>query len=361
MSAQSAFESPRDAAAAHVLRLVVAARRRLRTVATLRLIAIAAPAGVAVGAALVIAGWAAEETPLVMGVLGAIAGAARGAARTPSLAAVARILDARLGLRDRVAAAMQLQAADGPIAALVTRDAAARLASVRMTTVFPLVMGRMPAVAIALAIAGMAWLTSSRVGTPAAAPARNASSGSAVADDGSSRTGRDARGVAANADARASARPAAPREAASRAPDDRGNATREAFAPAATSRAPQDAPPTVASPSSASVNTAGTSRQAAAAPAAAPATGRPARGGAGAGTTASGGMTAGAGGAAPGNVLASSASEPAAPAGLVSYRTARANAEAALARDVIPPDYRDHVRAYFRALPASTTGPGGTR
>ena len=76
MSAQSAFESPRDAAAAHVLRLVVAARRRLRTVATVRLVAIAAPAGVAAGAVLVTAGWAPAETPRVLGVLGAIAAAA---------------------------------------------------------------------------------------------------------------------------------------------------------------------------------------------------------------------------------------------------------------------------------------------
>jgi hypothetical protein len=72
-------------------------------------------------------------------------------------------------------------------------------------------------------------------------------------------------------------------------------------------------------------------------------------------------MSAGAGGAAPGNGLASPGSEPAAPVATVSYRAARANAEAALARDVIPPDYRDHVRAYFRALPAPYTTAGGTR
>ena len=72
-------------------------------------------------------------------------------------------------------------------------------------------------------------------------------------------------------------------------------------------------------------------------------------------------MSAGAGGAAPGNRLASPGSEPAAPVATVSYRAARANAEAALARDVIPPDYRDHVRAYFRALPSPSTSAGGTR
>jgi len=358
MSARSP-ESPRDAAAGDVLRVVGAARRRLRTVATLRLIAIAAPAGIAAGAALVIAGWAPAETPRVLGVLGAIASAAWAAARTPPLAAVARILDTRLGLRDRVAAAMQLQATDGPIAALVARDAAARLASVRMTAVFPLAMGRWPAVAIALAIASMAWLTSSRAGAPAMAPASSASSTSA--DGASPRSTRDARGAATSAEPRASGRPATPRAAESRTPDDRGNATREAFAPAATPRGPQAAPPSVASQPSTVVNSAGTGRQAAVAPAAAAGSGRTGRGGAGAATAASGGLTAGAGGAAPGNGLASPGSRLEAPAVALSSRAARANAEAALARDVIPPDYRDHVRAYFRALPTPRTGAGETR
>jgi hypothetical protein len=71
-------------------------------------------------------------------------------------------------------------------------------------------------------------------------------------------------------------------------------------------------------------------------------------------------LAAGAGGAAPGNGLASPGSEPAAPVVTVSFRAARANAEAALARDVIPPDHRDHVRAYFRALSSPYTGAGGT-
>jgi hypothetical protein len=57
--------------------------------------------------------------------------------------------------------------------------------------------------------------------------------------------------------------------------------------------------------------------------------------------------------------VAAASGEAAAPAPAASYRTARASAEAALARDVIPPDYRDHVRAYFRAI--GPGGPGGTR
>jgi hypothetical protein len=322
MRTRSPFESPRDAAAADVLRLVVAARRRLRTVATVRLVAIAAPAGVAAGAVLVTAGWAPAETPRVLGVLGAIAAAAWAAVRTPSLAAVARMLDARLGLRDRVAAALQLQFADGPIAALVARDAAARLASVRMTTVFPLAMGRMPAVAIALAVASMAWPTSSRVGTPEAAPRLPPPTPAAPTTP--------ARAPAATV----GERPPPPNRGRAADRRRRSRQNREPRTIAATRRARRLLPrrrqigrrmrrrqwPLHGAP----VNTAGTSQQTAAAPAAAAATGRTGRSGAGAGSTASGGLTAGAGGAAPGGVLASRGSEPAAPVVSGSFRVARA-------------------------------------
>jgi hypothetical protein len=54
MSVQSAIETPRDATG-DVLRAVGAARRRLRTVSMLRLAAIAAPAGVTLGAILALA------------------------------------------------------------------------------------------------------------------------------------------------------------------------------------------------------------------------------------------------------------------------------------------------------------------
>jgi hypothetical protein len=43
-----------------------------------------------------------------------------------------------------------------------------------------------------------------------------------------------------------------------------------------------------------------------------------------------------------------------------SLGVARTQAEAALARDVIPPDHRDHVRAYFRAIGAGAPA-GGSR
>jgi len=68
----------------------------------------------------------------------------------------------------------------------------------------------------------------------------------------------------------------------------------------------------------------------------------------------------GAGGAAAGHALARPGDERAPQTSAAAYRAARASAEAALGRDVIPPDYRDHVRAYFSALPSSAS-PGGAR
>ena len=351
----------RDAHTSDVLGIVATARRRVRTVATLRLIAVAAPAGVTAGAALVLAGWAPAETPPVLGVLGAIAAAAWAAAHTPSRAAVARMIDARLGLRDRVAAAVQLQATGGPIAALVTRDAASRLASIRMREVFPLALGRPHAAAIAVAAASIAWLASGPIASSGpAAPAGSATSETAGGESSARATTRS-QATSANSAGRSSVSTDAPQRQEPHAGNRPGNAAREAFAPTGTTTAPQQLQPPATTTPGASVNASVPAGRAAAAPAVASASGRMGRGGAGAGEIARGAVTAGAGGASPGSALASAPGADAAPAATVSYRAARTSAESALARDVIPPDYRDHVRAYFRALPASTTGPGGTR
>jgi hypothetical protein len=361
MSVQSTIASPLDATA-DVLRAVGAARRRMRTVSMLRLAAIAAPAGVTIGATLALAGWAPAWTSGALGVLGAAAATAWAAARTPSQAAVARLLDARLGLRDRVAAALQLQPTGGPIAALVARDAAARLAPVRMTALFPLAIGRLPALTIAVAVASMAWLASSdRAGGPAAVPMQSAAGDPAGASAGSPARG-GSRGVSPTAPSQSTGSWSTPRAAESPTrnggSDGRGDATREAFAPAASPLGPRAAPrPAEATPAP-SASAPGGSRQAAAAPASAGTTGRTGRGGAGGGAAGKA-VRPGAGGAAPGNALAATGGDAAVPAPAASYRAARANAEAALARDVIPPDYRDHVRAYFRAI--GPVGPGGTR
>jgi hypothetical protein len=355
MSAEPVSDSSHGAAALEVRRAVAAARRRLRTVAMLRLAAVAAPAGVTAGVALALAGPAPAWAAGVLGLLGAVAAAAWAAIRTPTLATVARQLDTRLGLRDRVAAALQLQQTGGPVAALVARDAAARLAPIRMATVFPLALGRIPAVAAAIAVASVAWLMSIDAGTSRATLATAPGTRDAASADAGSpvRDGAPSNAPAAEARARSATAPA--RAPEPRATDGRGTTPREAFSPAP---ARGDRPTTAAARETSDAPRAagGGSRDGNASSAAARAPRPGARGGAGAGRAARGGLTPGAGGVASGNALAADAGSTAPGPGIGSYRTARAGAEAALARDVIPPDYRDHVRAYFRAL-----GQEGTR
>jgi hypothetical protein len=69
-------------------------------------------------------------------------------------------------------------------------------------------------------------------------------------------------------------------------------------------------------------------------------------------------MTSGAGGAT-GQALAAAPGAGTIPLA-TSLGAARTQAEAALVRDMIPPDHREHVRAYFRAI-ATEPPPGGSR
>jgi hypothetical protein len=360
MSADPVIDSSHGTAGLEVVRAITVARRRLRTVAMLRRAAVTVPGGVTAGAALALAGVAPAWTAGAFGLTGAVAAAAWAALRTPTVDAVARQLDARLGLRDRVSAAVQLQPTGGPIAALVARDAAAHLAPVHMATVFPLAIGRTAAVAAAVAVASVAWLMSvdsraPRTTTPAAASAGGAESSEAGSPVRGPRA--DARPDARTAEARS--RSADARTPEARTADSRGTATREAFAPAPSrGDRPSIDPARESRDTPRSADTGG--RDTAAFPASTDAA-RTGRGGAsagraGAGIASRGALTSGAGGVAAGNALAANGGGGATAQGIGSYRTARAGAEAALARDAVPPDYRDHVRAYFRAL-----GQEGTR
>ena len=359
MSAAPLTDSLHGAAGLEVMRAVAVARRRIRTVSMLRLAAATAPAGVTAGAALALAGLAPAWTAGVLGLVGAAAAGAWAAGHTPTVAHVAGQLDTQLGLRDRVAAAVQLQHADGPIAALVMRDAAARLAPLRVAAVFPLAIGRVPAVVAAIAVASVAWLVSidarARTTTPAAPGAGQAAdAGSPVRDRTHSDSGSDVQ-----SDARAAEAPARRVIAPGRDPQpgatDGGAVSREAFAPAS-ARGDRPAEHTVRESHETAQAADNQSRNGSAAPAVTNAPGRNARGGAGAGAASRGGLIEGAGGVTSRQALAATAGVVVPARGAGSYRTARASAEAALARDVIPPDYRDHVRAYFRAL-----GQEGTR
>ena len=334
-----------------VAAIVAAARSRVRLVVLVRTASVAVPASVAAGAGLALSGVAPDWLPVVLGA-GAFAGAALWAVRhTPALPAVAGRLDAALGLRDRVAAAVQLRGDETPIAALVRRDAGARLAGVRLGTVFPMTAARPSAALVALAAGLSAWLA--WTGSGLTAPQRSAAPGLRSAGaSGSNAGGRQgpATGTrsAAEETARAAADPSTdvrrePNQAlatgvADAAPRPAGGAPPATDVSAARGRPPLPAP-----------------ARAGLAEAAAPAT--TAGGGARSGTPGSSAHAApslearGAGGVSRGGALAEAESR--APAPILTsdgYAAARANAEAALARDVIPPAYRDDVRAYFRTL-----------
>ena len=311
MTVRPAQESPHDADAAvdAVVRNVAAARRRLRVVGALKLAALAVPGGVALGAALSVAGWAPLWTAASLAVVGAAAAAAWAAAHTPSADSVARTLDTRLGLRDRVAAALQLQRTGGPIATLVARDAAARLAPVNVTTLFPLALGRAPAVALTIAVALVAWDLSGGTGgsrTPVTTP--TPTNESADTSETSRRVPEGSRSAAEAGRPDSQPRPAEttsqPRTDRQRAGDAASEATalpgpRQPAAPAATE-------------STGRSTSAARNQQAESAPAASTAGARGGRGGSTAGLTPGGPSLAGAGGAAPGNALARAGDERAA-------------------------------------------------
>jgi hypothetical protein len=354
MTVQPAIESPRDAAADAVVRAVAAARRRLRVVHALQLSALSVPAGVAVGAALALAGWAPLWTSAALAVFGALAAAAWAAAQTPPTDTVARTLDTRLGLRDRVAAALQLQPTGGPIATLVARDAAARLAPVDVTALFPLALGRAPAVMLTVAVALVAWSLSSGTGG-ASAPDTTPTAGRDSAPAGEARRRAPEGSRAPSAETERAASQPRPTEAASQQRNDPRRAGEAASAAIALPRPAQPAAPATES-TGRSTNAPAQNQPAESAQAASNAGGRSGRGGSATGLTPSGASLAGAGGAARGNPFARGSSDRALPTSAAAYRAARASAEAALGRDEIPPDYREHVRAYFSALPAAGTG-----
>lgn len=359
MTVRPAFESPREPDGDAIVRAVGAARRRLRTVSTLRLGALAAPGGTALGAGLALAGWAPWWTPAVLGALGVAGAAAWAAAHTPTVSTVARILDAHLDLRDRVSAALQLRHSGGPIAALVARDAAARLAPVDLTALFPLAIGRAPTVATAVAVAMVAWLAAGGVDgrTPATAPGAAGGSASESSDPGARvRAGAGATAPERTRQAAGQRSVLEPRKPGRAAPD--GGETPRVASDASSPRPVPTEPPEATGAQGRPANPAPANPRAATASMAAAATGASGRGGAAAGRTPGGAMSSGAGGAS-GQALAPSSGPGRMPLAS-SLGAARTQAEAALARDVIPPDHREHVRAYFRAIGAGTS-PGGSR
>jgi hypothetical protein len=359
MTVRPDIEFPRDPAGDAVVHAVAAARRRLRTIGIVRGAALTAPGGAALGAALSLAGWAPVWIPAALGGLGVAGATVWAVVHTPSIPTVARILDAHLELRDRVSAALQLRETGGPIAALVARDAALRLARVNLTALFPLTIGRAPTVTTAVAVALAAWLALGGAATHP--PAGTAESAGIDAQDGNggetpARAGRAARASNAATSGRADQR----RDIDARQPANR--ATDAVDAPRAATGTPSSQAPAAAAQPTQNIqgqpaNSTQGHQQAASATASRATT---ARGGAAAGRLATGPVSGGAGGASGQGLAPASGGNAAPPLVTPDSGVAGAQAEAAVARDIVPPDYREHVRSYFRAIGAERT-PGGSR
>ena len=146
---------PSDAAA--VLNRLERARARIAVGLLVRTLgwcctvaALAGAAGLLTGALPPSAVWMAAPAALV-------AATAAVAFRYPTRRTAAAMLDARLGLDDRAAAALSVLDAADPFSRLVVRDAAVRLSGVRLATAFPLHVDR-PAACGAASMAMLAAL-----------------------------------------------------------------------------------------------------------------------------------------------------------------------------------------------------------
>lgn len=330
---------------------VAAARRRARLVLALGAGSITVPAGAATGAVLALAGLVPGWTAAALAAAGAATAMGWAAIRTPSTAVTASRIDAALGLRDRVAAALHLRGSDAPIAALVTRDAAARLEGVQLATVFPVALPRPAAPAIALAAGLCGWLAVAN-DVPVAPTANGVTPRAGSADSAATSRRQPAARTGDTQDAKeeTARRPDTARD--ERTPERRASQDGTGPGEPASGRSALDEPSNAPRPAATTPPQSDADRNASAS----------SNGGSGgtAGTTPSGlgsstqtasRDTQGAGGVSRRGALAPSGA-PSDTAALPSrdYRAARANAEAAITRDVVPPDYRDDVRAYFRAL-----------
>ena len=264
----------------------------------------------------------------------------------PSVRATASLLDARLHLQDRIVTAVQYQAAGDVFSRLVVRDAVDRLSAASPREAFPFRIPRMAAgipILVTIPIAALAILTTGMPGWRATGtPGPSMTEGVASSATGPA-TGVSSATRSATSPISAASPPGAPRPAAGgSAPGERGAAAH----PITSDQRRDDGMPASASRSEASGS------------------GRPTRGAAGRaggnesaspGSGASSSSREGrAGGAKEGDLLVD---RPIAPRAVsfddsyrASYRARRAEAEAAIARERIPPERRVSVRQYFAAI-----------
>ena len=243
-------------------------------------------------------------------------------ARVPSARHTAATLDRVLRLQDRVITAVQCATLDDPFSRLVVRDAVGRLAPVASSTAYPLRIDR--AALIAPIVAG---LVAAAAGLPQAGWIRTRTSAFTAIAGAPNRSRMQPATQVAEA-SRTNAPGTVPiREAGNR------DSRRTGESPRA------DALKSEGATASASTTPAGGAQSAEV-------------GGAGA-TSVTPSEARRAGGVAGGRATARDASTLAPASGVTytaAYRAARADAEAAIVRDRIPPERRLYVRQYFEAI-----------
>lgn len=269
--------------------------------------------------------------------------------RTPSLRAVAAAADRALSLEDRAVTALQHATDADAFSILVVRDAERRLQAADPASVFPFVVPRHArTLAIAAAIAAVAGLT---IAPESLRPALPASSAQPEGDAAGASTDTAAKLAAAPAESVVPGAKTARRATAASEPRRGEPRQSDVSGQGATER------PVAAPPSQAHSTTATTPPHGETAP------GRGASRDLGRASISEGTLNArGSGGAAASKTpLAGgvSADAPLAPPAAASDRrtvvggrasTAADRAEAAMARDDIPPALRSYVRAYFEAI-----------
>jgi hypothetical protein len=371
-----------DAHVAHLLAHLARHRRRLVLLAFARhLLAIGAAALVAVAVALFVARPPRETGFLAVAAVALASTAVAGVVtflRRPSTTTTARLIDRRLDLHDRTAAALEHCRSDESIVSLIVADATRRLAGVRPNTVFPFELwprAAITAVALAAAVAASSIDASRSAGRergdgsqgPSAGAAPNASARD-EAKPGSADVAASDTSVPASAPSNTRSdgtrSPASRAEGSSTSPSGETPERRhtppapETGSASATTRAPTQAVGRGSDASSNQAPAGGVGADAATGARGIAALSGAARPGAErAGGSAAGGTTArtGAGGVTGGALVhredaMPSTRETARVLTAARFGHVRAQAESALSRDDIPPALRRYVRDYFLAL-----------
>jgi hypothetical protein len=271
--------------------------------------------------------------------------------RAPHLRDTAAALDTRLRLQDRMVTALQVSKDDDPMARLVLRDAASRVAGLSPAQAFPLeppahfraMVAGAVSISVAFAVAGAAASPSWRI---------ERAIGPGAAATGGGQQGR-------------ASRPGAPQSAASaeRVPS---VARPSSTPPAAVQQAARGTEPAVGrdlgrTPSALKAPGARGGSQASStgadrdvpgstAPAGAPAAGRGAVGEAQGPIQAAGGVKGESLRAAASTPSASAGDSPLSPAYAARYRTASARAQAAISQERVPASLAAYVKHYFIAI-----------